>query len=82
MGNYIGSKIIELQKDIAASLYLEPATLDELSKRDFLSNIADFNVDRLLSVLEYKGWLFIDKQDRYHTYKKIAKKVLKEYNLF
>lgn len=81
MSTTAGRQLVELQEKIAASLYLKPATLDELMEREFLEYIADFMVDRFLHRLEGKGWLFVDKAGRYHTYKHVARKELAEYEL-
>lgn len=66
---------------IAVSLYLSPATLDELMTRDFMRNRADYMIDRLLQRLEVKGWIWQDRHGRYHTYRAVAKKELASYDL-
>ena len=73
--------LLRLEKDIAASLYMAPATLDELCERDFLEYIADFNVDRILMKLENKGWIFVNREGKYQTYKKVASRELSEHEL-
>ena len=75
------SDILELQKEIAASLYMKPATLAELMSRDFLKNRSEEGVDRLLMAMENKNWIFC-KSEVYHTRPKFAKsKEMKEYEL-
>lgn len=77
----IGSSVLRLQRDIAASLFMEPATLEELRTRDFLRHYSEESVDRMLMRMESKGWIFINPQGRYQTYKKIAATELADYEL-
>jgi hypothetical protein len=72
--------IKQLEEHIMVSLFISPATLQELMQRDFLKNRADFMVDRILMRLEGKGYVFF-RGGKYHTYKKIAKTKLREYEL-
>lgn len=76
-----GRRIRELKENIAASLYMQPATLAGLMERDFLAHYSDYLVDRLLMQLEGQGWIYQDSKDRYHTYKRVAKRELREYEL-
>jgi hypothetical protein len=67
-------------EQIAVSLFIKPATLEELMKRDFLANIADFNVDRALAHLEQNGWIYRRGQ-KFFTYTDVARNELAEYEL-
>ncbi len=64
-------KLTELKKDIAASLYMTPATFEELMERDFLHNRSEFGISMMLQQMENAGWIFM-KKEVYHTYKKSA----------
>ncbi|MCP4493171.1 MAG: hypothetical protein GY820_38605 [Gammaproteobacteria bacterium] len=77
----IGRQIQELHEQIAASLYVIPATLDELMERDFLHNTADFMIDQQLSILLRRKWIYQTADEKYHTYKKTVEKELSEYDL-
>ena len=60
-----------LKKDIAASLYMKPATMNELFKRDFLQNRSEYGVSILLDIMVKDGWLF-ERGETFHTYKEFA----------
>ena len=64
-------KLRELKKDIAASLYMKPATFEELMERDFLHNRSEFGVSFMLEQMEKDKWIFM-RGNKYHTYKKFA----------
>ena len=74
------SDIQELREKIAASLWMEPASLEELCKRYFLNNRSEFSVDRLVFSLIRDGWLY-ERGDKIFTYRKIAENELSEYGL-
>jgi len=61
----------DIKKDIAASLYMKPATMEELMERDFLHNRSEYGVSILLGIMVRDGWLF-EKGETYYTYKKFA----------
>ena len=65
------ASLIDLKKDIAASLYMKPATMEELMERDFLHNRSEYGISVLLSLMVNEGLLF-EKGETYHTYKKFA----------
>lgn len=48
----------ELQMEIAASLWIKPATLEELCKRDFLSGMAIYGVNTLVNIAISKGLIY------------------------
>ena len=49
---------------IAASLWAQPATLDELSEREFLKTTSIYGIDRMLFIMENDGWIyFITRND-------------------
>ena len=64
-------KLRELKKDIAASLYMKPATFEELMERDFLHNRSEFGVSFMLEQMEKDKWIFM-RGNKYHTSKKFA----------
>ena len=68
----IGAAIGELQDKIAASLWMKPATLEDLMKREFLHNIADFQIDRQLFFMERDKKVYMKRGGKYYTYKKFA----------
>ena len=64
-----------LKEQIAASLYIKPASLSELAKRDFLSRISEENIDRMLQQMENDKWIFFRNragEEIFHTYKEFA----------
>ncbi len=72
--------IRSLKRDIAASLFIKPASIEELLKRDFLKSKSFYGIDLLLSILEKEKWIYL-KGGKYRTYKHVAKKDLIEYDL-
>ncbi len=70
----------QLEDQIMVSLFLSPANLSDLMKRDFLQYISDVNVDRILVRLENEGLIFY-RGDEIFTYKKTAKNRLVKYEL-
>lgn len=75
-------QLTELQEKIAASLFMEPGTFDELMERDFLHNHSEQGVMLLLRTMEIKGWIFQRKDFKYHTYRKFARsKRMAQYGL-
>lgn len=75
-----GNSIKELTLNIAASLAIQPATEDELLKREFLKNISPEGVQRIILSLERHALFY--KGKTMHINKHWAKKHLKEYDLF
>lgn len=61
--------------EIAASLWIKPATLEELCQRDFLSGKAEYGVFRLLNMGREKGWIY-QRNEVYYTYKTCVVDVL------
>ena len=61
----------EFKKNIAASLYILPGSLNELMTREFLKNISSFGVDQLLHQMEKDEWIYY-RYEKYYTYKKFA----------
>jgi len=73
--------ILDLQKNIVASLFIIPCTLDELCGRDFLKNYNEMGVDRILMSMEKKKMIFL-KGNKYYAYKKYAlSREMSEYDL-
>lgn len=70
----------DLKNDIAASLYIKPATERELSDRDFLKTTSFYGVQRLVMWLEKEDAVYY-KGDVIHVKKKWAKKNLQSYDL-
>lgn len=58
-------------KDIAASLWCNPATFEELCKREFLLNTSIYGIDYMLYEMQKKDWIY-EKNGAYYTYKKFA----------
>lgn len=73
-------RLTELYEQVAVSLWLLPATLEELTGRDFLANRSEETIDRILFYLENKGWIY-RQGDIYHTYKATADRLKEEYEL-
>ena len=65
------NQLRELRKDIAASLYMKPASFEELMERDFLKNRAEFGISLMLNQMEKDQWIYM-RGEVYHTYKKFA----------
>lgn len=61
----------EIKKDIAASLYLKPASLEELLEREFLHNRSEWGISVLIDQMIKDEWIY-ERNDKYHTYKKFA----------
>jgi len=72
--------LVELKKDIAASLYIKPTNYNELIERDFLKNISEYGIDVLLRDLLADNWCY-QKGETYYTYKKAVEDNLEEYDL-
>lgn len=60
-----------LRRNIAASLWIVPGTLLDLTKHDFLKGYSAANVDRMLQFMEKDGWIY-QKGETYYTYTKFA----------
>lgn len=73
------SEISILAMDIAASLWIKPATFEELYARkiESLKNSSEYMFDRLVKIAESKGWIYL-KGETYYTYKKTVKNVLNQ----
>jgi len=76
----LDKQLTDLKKDICASLWIAPATFDELVKRDFLHNRSLEGVDRILFGLEQSEWIYA-KGEKYFTYKSTVTDHLVEYDL-
>lgn len=62
----------EKQLDVAASLWITPATIAELSKR---LDVSEWGMDRLITIMHDKGWIYF-KGETIYTYKKTVKNIL------
>lgn len=60
-----------LQQEIAASLWMLPATLEELKTREFLSHMDEYSVWTVLNMAIKRNWVY-SKGDVYHCYKSAA----------
>jgi hypothetical protein len=71
------SEISTLAMDIAASLWIKPATFEDLYTRkiESLKNSSEFMFDRIVKIAESKGWIYV-KGETYYCYKKTVKNVL------
>lgn len=68
-------------KEIAASVYIKPATVEELMEREFMKGKSEWGVHTLVNICFQKGWLYC-KKGVYHTHKKFAlRDVMSEYEL-
>lgn len=75
------SDLSDIQKDIAASLYIKPTSLEELKKREFLKGMSEFGILTLLQMMQNKAWIYF-KANKYYTYKSFAiSKQMSEYEL-
>lgn len=54
--------------EIAASLWIIPATFRELCERDFLNNIEEYGVWTYICICKRRGWVY-EKGDKFYTYK-------------
>lgn len=77
----VGAKVIELRKDICASLWMAPANFDDLVARDFLHNRSHEGIDRMLLRLETDKWIY-QRGEVYFTYKQTVLNELQEYDLY
>lgn len=70
-----------LKKDIVASLFTIPCSLDELCKREFLKTYSKIGIDRILMSMENKKMIFF-RGNKYYAYKKYAlSREMSEYDL-
>ncbi len=54
---------------VAASLWVKPADLTELMKRDFLNGFSEYSVFQLIALAKRRGYVY-EKTDTCYTYKK------------
>ena len=76
----MASETTELFKNIAASLWVSPATIEELSGRDFLKFRSEIGVSNLLHAMVNLGWIY-QRGERFFTYKQTVIKNLSEYEI-
>lgn len=69
------SSLIEIQMDIAASLWLKPATFKELMERDFMINRSEYGIQIMLEIMDKKDWIY-EKSNKYYTYQKTVVNIL------
>lgn len=71
------SEISSLLMDIAASVWIKPATFEELYARkiESLKNSSEFMFYKIVKIAELKGLIYL-KGETYYTYKKTVKDVL------
>ena len=62
-------EINEIFKDIAASLWIMPATIEELSERDFLKFRSVIGVSNIIVAMVNLGWIY-ERGGKFFTYKK------------
>lgn len=72
------SELRELRNDIAASIFMQPCTLEILMKRDFLSNISEYGIQYSIKDLERVDAIYY-REEIMHVKKKWAKENLQEY---
>lgn len=76
----MASELTEQFKDIAASLWMEPATVEDLTKRDFLQFRSVIGVSNVTHAMVNLGWLY-ERGDKLFTYKKTVIDHLSEYEI-
>lgn len=64
--------LTELKYDVLASIFMKPATLQELNAREFLKNCSEYVLDRILMILERNEYAY-EKEGKYYAYKKTLK---------
>ena len=71
------AEISTMAMDIAASLWIKPATFDELYARKIygFENSSEYMFDRILKIAKSKKWIYM-KGEVYYCYKKTVKNVL------
>ncbi len=68
----------ELQKmamDLAASLWLNPCSYDELYERKVLKHISEYNFRTVVNIAEHRGYIY-EKGEKLYCYKKTVINVL------
>lgn len=76
----MASGVHEQFKDIAASLWMKPATIEELAERDFLKFRSIIGVSNMIVAMVKLGWIY-ERGDRLFTYKKTVSEHLSDYEL-
>ena len=63
--------------DLSASIYMKPATFEELFKRkiESLKNTSEYMFFKIVKIAEEKNWIYM-KDETYYCYKKTVKNVL------
>jgi hypothetical protein len=69
--------IRNLINNICASLWVEPATENELINRDFLSKKSLYGIQKLIQSAESLGLIYL-KGNKYHCYRSTLKRLNKE----
>ncbi len=71
------SEFTNMAMDLTASLWLKPATWDELYERkvDSLKSANQYMFNSILKMAESKGWIY-EKGEIFYCYKKTVKQVL------
>ena len=71
------SEFKNLAMDLAASIWWQPATWDELYERKItsLKNASQYMFDRVVKLAVAKGWIY-EKGETYYCYKKTVKEIL------
>lgn len=69
--------IKEMTMDVAASLWIKPATFEDLYARDIesLKYLSEYAFDRILKSARSKGWIY-EKNKKYYCYKKTVVNIL------
>lgn len=67
--------IIDIEMDIAASLWCIPASLEELNERDFVNHIDQRILFSLLASMKKKGWIY-ERYETYYCYNKTVVTIL------
>lgn len=71
--------VLDIKMDIAASLWIQPCTFEELCKR---LNVAQFGFHSIVNSALNDGWIYEDKNEVLHCYKKTVKMLNKnDYDL-
>ncbi len=65
----------DMKMDVAASLWIEPCTFDELFKRSVIKNISEYAFNTVVKMAKASGYIY-ERGEILYCYKKTVKQIL------